>query len=49
MGILTKSIEALIECLTQDESPLVRVKAAIALNPIISNQNSKQLLQPYIK
>ena len=49
LEILRKSLEAIFICLTQDKSPLVRIKAAIALNPIISNKDSKQLLQPYIK
>jgi hypothetical protein len=42
--MIVKAIEGLFRCLTEDESALVRIKAAIALNPIISHENSKKLL-----
>lgn len=47
--ILTKAIKGIYQCLTKDTSALVRIKAALALNPIISNKDSKSLLQPYLQ
>jgi hypothetical protein len=44
INIIIKAIEGLFKCLTEDESALVRIKAAIALNPILSHPNSKKLL-----
>lgn len=34
---MSKAIEGIYKCLVNDECPLVRIKAAIALNPLVSH------------
>lgn len=48
-SIMAKAIEGIYKCLTNDECPLVRIKAAIALNPLVAHPECKKLLEPYLK
>lgn len=49
MNILTEAIKGIYICLNQKQWPLISIKAAIALNPLISHTDCKKLLQPEIK
>ena len=49
MDIITKATEGIYKCLTNDQYPLVRIKAANAFNCILRHKNAKDLVRPLLQ
>lgn len=41
--------EGIYKSMSEDPSPLVRIKAAIAFHPILSHSDTKEFVKPYLK
>lgn len=48
-SIVNLAAEGIYKCMSEDPSPLVRIKAAIAFHPIISHSETKELVKPLLK
>jgi hypothetical protein len=49
MDVITKATEGIYKCLTNDQYPLVRIKAANAFNCILRHKNAKDLVRPLLQ
>lgn len=47
--IVKLAAEAIFKSMSEDPSPLVRIRAAIAFHPILSDKNTKDLVRPMLK
>lgn len=49
VDMIKKAVEGIYLCLTKDEYPLVRIKAASAFNCILKHKAAKDLVQPLLQ
>ena len=47
--IVRVAAEVIFKCMSEDPSPLVRIKAGIAFHPILSHPDSKNLVRDGLK
>ena len=49
LEVVKKAVQGIYVCLTKDNYPLVRIKAAIAFNCILKHKAAKDMVQPLLK
>lgn len=49
MEVITSATQGIYNCLTNDQYPLVRIKAANAFNCILRHKNAKDLVRPLLQ
>jgi hypothetical protein len=49
MNLISMAAEGIFMCLSSDESPLVRIKAASAFHNILKHAAAKELVKPKLK
>jgi hypothetical protein len=47
--VIQHATEGIYKCLTNDQFPLVRIKAANAFNCILRHKNAKELVKPLLQ
>ena len=47
--LVKMAAEVIFKCMSEDPSPLVRIKAGIAFHPILSHPDSKALVKDSLK
>ena len=47
--VVKAATEIIYKCMSEDPSPLVRIKAAIAFHPILTHPQTKELVKPVLK
>ena len=49
INLITMAAEGIYKCLSNDESPLVRIKAALAFHHILKHSNTRELVKPKLQ
>ena len=49
VAVVREAVQGIYLCLTKDQAPLVRIKAAIAFNCILKHKTAKDLVRPLLK